>query len=177
MGLRWGASGSWAGGLAALLLGCGPAGEFGPDPELQAPPVLLQQVLFEGYTGGARDVQIHGARARIEPTERIAHLERVRIEFRDTERGAVEIRAESARIDLREDDFVLLGQVEGSMAAGEEFQTSEVRYDASARRLWTDRPVRVRRRNLTLEGDGMEIDVDRRRIRITGGVRTTVGPG
>ena len=51
-------------------------------------------MVFEGYSGRSREVQVRATRARIDTAERMAHLEDVRISFRDPDRGPVAIRAE-----------------------------------------------------------------------------------
>ena len=172
--MPWGIARSVA-ALAALLSGCG--GELQPlaKPSLELPPVLMETVRFEGFAGAHRDVEVRATRARIDTSQRVAHLEGVRIEFRDPEHGPVSIRAQEGSLDLAADDFVLHGRVEGQLGAGEQFRTSEVRYDAEAGRVWTDQPVLVLRQNLRLEGDGLEIDLGDRKLTIRGHVRTTLG--
>ena len=165
-----------AAALTAGLPACGGdlvprAGARGP---VAPPPAIMEGVVFEGYAGRSRQVEVRATRARVDTAERVAHLEGVRILFSDPVRGPVSIRAEAGTLDLADDDFVLHGRVEGEVAEGERFETSEVRYDASRDRLWTDQPVRVTRPNLRLEGDGLEIDVQARRLTIRGHVRTTI---
>ncbi len=162
-------------GLIAPLLACG-AEIAGLDTRLptETPPALLENVVFEAWSGSAREVEVRARRARVETAERVAHLEGVRIEFRDAERGLVEIRAQRGSLDLEADDFVLEGRVEGRIGADERFETSELRYDAAQERAWTDQPVRVTRPSLRLRGDGLEIDVPARRLTIRGNVRTTL---
>jgi LPS export ABC transporter protein LptC len=162
-------------GLIGPLLACG--AEIGVldirvPPSL--PPALLEDVVFEGWAGDEREVEVRARRARVDMAERVVHLEGVRIEFRDAERGPVEIRAQRGTLDLEADDFVLEGRVEGRIGADERFETSELRYDAARERVWTDQPVRVTRPSLRLEGDGLEIDVPARRLTIRGNVRTTL---
>ena len=91
-------------------------------------------------------------------------------------RGEVRIKAERAEFHLDSDDFVLHDRVEGSTAEGERFTTAHVRYEQAAQRLWTDQPVRLYRDNLLVEGAGMEIDLETRKIRLTGSVQARVVP-
>lgn len=160
--------------LSGSVLACGgDVADSREDRPIGTPPALLEGVVFEGWAGAARELEVRAQRARIETERRIAHLEGVRIVFQDSERGPVEIRAQRGSLDLVADDFVLEGRVEGRLGGEERFETSQVRYDASGERVWTDQPVRVFRSNLRLEGDGLEIDVAARRLTIRGNVRTT----
>ncbi len=137
-------------------------------------PAVLERVVFEGYVQGEREVEVLAARAEVDPSTRIALLTDVKISFEDARRGAIVVHADGARLELASDDFVLLGKVDGTTASGERFVGEEVRYDAKARKLRSDRPVRVYRQNMSLVGDGIEIDVETRRVKIEGRVRTTV---
>ena len=88
--------------------------------------------------------------------------------------GEISIRAEQGAVDLEEDSFRLIGRVKGRVGAGQRFETSEVRYDSSTEKIWTDREVRVVQDNLTLVGKGMDLDLKERRVQILNGVRTTL---
>ncbi len=135
---------------------------------------MLEGVVFEGYSRGEREVEVRAAWAEVDPSTRIARLTDVKISFEDARRGAIVVHADAARLELASDDFVLLGKVDGTTASGERFVAEEVRYDAKAQKLRSDRPVRIYRQNMSLVGDGMEIDIETRRLKIEGRVRTTV---
>ncbi len=161
-------------GLAALCVGCGSATDSVSVEGLavELPPAILDRVVFEGYRAGERAVEVLSDRATLDSTGRAATLEGVRIAFKDERRRVVEVWADRGRLDLAGEDFVLEGDVRGTTGEGERFTTAEVRYDHASKRLWTDRPVRIYRSNLMLEGEGMELDLESRRLRILGGVRT-----
>lgn len=139
-------------------------------------PATLERVVFEGYRQGEREVEVRAVRAQVDPQARVALLQDVKISFADEHRGAIVVSAEAARFDLASDDFLLSGQVEGLTGEGESFQGRDVRYVAAERKLRSREPVRVFRENLTLAGEGLEIDVETRRVKIEGKVRTVVRP-
>ncbi len=158
---------------------CAPASTTeapGAETRAEVAPARLEQVVFEGYRQGSLEVEVRAASAEVDPLERVARLRDVKISFADARRGAIVIRAEAARYDMRSDDFVLEGRVEGETGEGERFEARDVRYDAKREKLRSDEPVRVYRENLTLSGEGMEIDVATRRVKIEGKVRTVVTP-
>ena len=158
---------------ALLVAACAPGPPADPAPAASGPPpILMETVRLDGYRAGKLDLQVRAMRASIDAEGRRADLERVRIEFEDSASGSIEVRAERGSIDLDGNDFVLLGRVEGQVGEGQRFRTANVRYQDDPPRLWTDRPVEVIRSNLVLEGDGMEIDLDKRVLKITGNVRT-----
>jgi LPS export ABC transporter protein LptC len=140
------------------------------------PPALLENVVFEGYAAGSREVAVQARAAEVNADERSVELQGVRISLDDEQRGSVEIQAESALFDLEADDFLLRDRVEGTTARGEHFVTAEVSYEQASQRLFTDHPVVVHRPDMTLRGDGMELDLETRTLKITGNVRTQVEP-
>ncbi len=104
----------------------------------------------------------------------MAVLTDVEIAFSEESRGRVEIRAREGSVHLDSEDFWLSGGVEGTTAMGDRFATEDLVYDRSQQRLWTASRVRLDRANLTLEADGMEFDVEERRIRLTGEVEVVM---
>jgi LPS export ABC transporter protein LptC len=164
------------GAIAAVLLAaaCSPADELVlslPEPPL--PVAKLSDVVFEGYQADARGIEVAAAEASVNLAQGVADLSQVRIEFDEDRRGRIQVRADEARVEIEGSNFVLRGNVRGEAGAGERFATDEIHYDQEARRLWTDSPVRVERASMTLHGEGMELDVPSRRIRIIGRVRVT----
>lgn len=176
MQFRWRRALCGAGLLAGLA--CGPAPDFALLSPTERPPprAQLRGVIFEGYAAGTRELVVRAASAEVDPGQRLVELDSVRISFRDPARGQVRIKAERAEFRLDNDDFVLHDRVEGSTAGGERFTTAHVRYEQAAQRLWTDQPVRLYRDNLVVEGEGMEIDLETRKIRLTGSVQARVVP-
>lgn len=168
--------------LAAVLaavagLACSPVAELGARDEGEAPllpPARLEGVTLEGVSGGSRDVLMRAARARVDATTRIADLDDVHLSLARTERGPLELSAGRARVDLSRDDVVLEDGVQGRTREGETFRTRALYYDDTRARLHTDQPVAIERPNLTLRGDGMEMDLDAEAIRVLGRVRTQV---
>lgn len=165
--------------LAALLAGSLTAcGGDAPSPLATVatpaePTALMQNVRFEGFRSGERDLVVFARTAEIELSSREVSLEQVRVEAQGSE-GEISIRAEQGAVDLEEDSFRLIGRVKGRVGAGQRFETSEVRYDSSTEKIWTDREVRVVQDNLTLVGKGMDLDLKERRVQILNGVRTTL---
>ncbi len=159
-------------GAGLLALACGPTQDLaGLSASLeQAAPPRFRGVVFEGYSAGDREVEVRAARAEVDDVGRVVRLERVRIDFQDPQHGRIQVRAKRAEFHLDSDDFVLREQVEGLTDEGERFTTAWVSYEQAAQRLWTDQPVRLHRDDLVVEGEGMEIDLSTRRIRLIGKV-------
>jgi LPS export ABC transporter protein LptC len=165
---------------ALWLAGCAPV-DLADDPTTRPetgamPPAQLENVVFEGYAAGSREAEVRARAAEVDANERRVELLGVRIALDDEQRGTVRIQAESAQFDLDADDFLLRDRVEGTTGRGEHFVTAEVSYEQAAQRLFTDQPVVVHRPDLTLRGDGMELDLETRTLTITGNVRTQVKP-
>ena len=100
--------------LALGLLACDPPDGPGAGEAPEGlPPILLSQVLFEGYSGALRDVVVRSRNARVDARGRLAKLEDVRIRLDSDERGSFEVSSPRGQLDLRTDDFKLEGGVEG----------------------------------------------------------------
>lgn len=163
--------------LAVLLafVACGPgeAEVVQTEADPASPAAVMENVRFEGFRSGERDLLVFARAAEIQLDTREVALERVRVEAQGTE-GEISIDADRGAVDLEQDNFRLMGAVKGRVGAGQHFETSEVRYDSETQRIWTDHEVRVVRDKLTLEGKGMDLDLEQRRVQILSGVRTTL---
>lgn len=163
-----------AAAAGALALACGADLSTLRETQVSVPPAFLETVYFEGYSAGSRDIEVYAVSAIVDAAERTAELEQVRIELADSGQGAVAIHAESAHLAFDDEDFTLHGRVRGTVGSDQHFETAEVRYDSERAVLWTDRPVKVSRPGLSLEGQGMEVDLRQRKLLIRGRVRTTL---
>ncbi len=173
------------GGLVAVWSAC--AVGFGCGSELEGlaaprdaakglPPAELQGVIFEGYRGEQRELNVTAETATIDLIARVADLDDVTLRFSEDSRGQIEVAAPNGELKLDEDDFVLSGGVVGSAQAGERFTTESVRYVAASRQLVSTTPVELHRENLDLRADGMKIGLDERRLRLVGKVEARVVP-
>ncbi len=163
--------------LCTLLGACGIEELAAPRVSVPAglPPAELRSVIFEGFSGGIRDAEVRAVEARIDTEERVAVLRGVNIGFSDERRGRVEIRAERGTLDLDTEDFLLSGGVEGRTAAGDRFSTSQLQYRRDGQKLWSDDPVRLDRGSMQLHAEGMEFDLEDRRVVLTGKVEARIG--
>lgn len=163
--------------VGVLLAGCGIEGLEARTASVpdRLPPAELSAVVFEGFTGGIRDAEVRASEARIDTERGIALLRGVEISFRDEQRGRVEIQADHGTFGLDTEDFTLGGGVVGRTAAEDDFSTEELEYEKSQDRLWTQTPVRLDRPSMILHAEGMELELDRRRVRLTGKVEALVG--
>ena len=72
---------------------------------------------------------------------------------------------------------MLSGRVEGSLGSRERFYTSELRYQRERERLWTDRPARLVGARTVVRGQGLELDLRTRRLRLLGSVDADILSG
>jgi LPS export ABC transporter protein LptC len=140
------------------------------------PPAELEGVIFEGYRGEQRELNVTAEKASIDLVARIADLDDVTLRFSEDSRGQIEVSAPSGELKLDEDDFVLSGGVVGSAQAGERFTTESVRYVAKSREMVSKTPVELHRENLDLRADSMTLGLDKRRLRLVGNVKARVVP-
>jgi LPS export ABC transporter protein LptC len=141
------------------------------------PPAELRGVIFEGFSGGIQDAEVRAVEARIDTEARVALLRGVDIGFSDERRGRVEIRAEQGSLDLDSEDFFLSGGVVGRTALGDRFSTAKLEYRRDGQKLRAVDPVRLDRGSMQLYAEGMEFDLEDRRMVLTGKVEALVGGG
>lgn len=159
--------------IAAIgVVACGAEVPFAGTVEsgIEAPPAVLYGVDLDGYRAANHEVEVRAETAEVDSTTGSARLWKVRIRFEDAERGPVEVNAERAEVELGSDDFVLLGAVEGSVGRRERFYTQDLRYEREGERLWTDRPARLEGAQTVVRGQGLELDLKTRRLRLLGSV-------
>jgi LPS export ABC transporter protein LptC len=159
------ASGALGWGLVPLLA-CSPVLEPQAPNAIEVPPVVLETVQFTGYRGDAQEFEVRAERADVHAEKQTAELHAVDIQFRESERGPLRVRADRAELNLASDDFVLHENVRGELGDGERFTTSEVRYVEATQSLHTDRAVRIERGRFSFQGKGMDIDVPTRRLSV-----------
>jgi LPS export ABC transporter protein LptC len=162
----------------ATALGACSSGSLWTEGESAAvppPPALLEGVRFEGYRGGASDVEVRARAAEVDWASEEVRLEHVQISLPGADRGPLKVEAERGRIDLATEGFVLEGRVVARTGDGQRLETRELRYEPTRRILIGDHPVRVTGRRLNVVGSGMELDVPTRRVRVRDALATMEG--
>lgn len=74
-------------------------------------------------------------------------------------------------------DIFLSGGVKAIGSNGMEFRTQSIRFSGGKAVLYTSDPVWFSDKEFTVEGVGMEYDVDRASLRLSKNVKATVAPG
>lgn len=159
--------------VGVVLVSCG-IEELEPrglEQPLGMPPAELRDVVFEGFGSAGRDAEVRAARARFDSQRGMLELDDVDIDFAEETRGRMQIWAPGASMDLESQDFRLLGGVRGTTEAGDRFATQDLAYDRARELLSSESPVRLDRSGMTLEADGMELELGERRVRLTGKVQ------
>ena len=141
---------------------------------MNVPPAELQGVAFEGYRGELRDLSVTSRTATVDMAGKVALLEDVTLSFTEESRGKLEVSAPHGEFKLDKDDFVLTGGVTGSAQAGERFSTASVHYVAANRQLVSTVPVELRRDDLVLRADGMQLGLEQRHLKLIGQVEARV---
>ncbi len=166
--------------LSLVVLGCNSGFDVlenaGPHGPIELPPIQLEHVVFEGYHGDLRDLQVTAVSATVDLGGKVAQLRDVSIGLEGEETGDVTISAPTGEFHLDADDFKLSDGVTGKTAEGERFATKAVRYLSKRRVIESDSPVELRRTNLVLSASGMELEVPTHKLRLTGNVQARVQP-
>ena len=139
-----------------------------PDPEAQR----FEGVEIQGRGDGMAFWSLRAVRAMSDAEGRVGSLEGVVARFQ-TEGGEVEARSGRCRTD--EAGTVLFEDgVEIRWKDITAF-TEEARFAVAQGKVTTEVPVEVRGAGIHIRGQAMELDVNAREARVTGGVRATIG--
>lgn len=161
-------------GLSFLIAGFIPSVAVARPADSQIPATTLRGVVFEGLGAGQERFDVRAVRAEVDWSLRVATLQSVAIQLPESERGTVRIRGDVGRFDLASQDFELTGHVEGTTSRGERFFMDRLRYRQGRNLLLGEGDVRVERGGTILRASGLEIDLEARRVRLTGAVRARV---
>ncbi len=81
------------------------------------------------------------------------------------------VRADEGDVHQRSKDFEVRNNVVLVSSDGLRLETSVLRWQAAAKRLWTDAPVRITRAGALVEGNGLDVNVAQERAEVKGRVR------
>ena len=81
------------------------------------------------------------------------------------------VRADEGDVHQRSKDFEVRSNVVLVSSDGLRLETSVLRWQAAAKRLWTDAPVRITRDGAVVEGNGLDVNVAQEHAEVKGRVR------
>lgn len=139
-----------------------------PDPEAQR----FEGVEIQGRGDGMAFWSLKAVRAMSDAQGRVGSLEGVVARF---ETGSGEVEARSGRCRADEEGTILFEDgVELRWRDITAF-TETARFAVARGMMTTETPVEVRGAGIHIRGQAMELDVNAREARVTGGVRATIG--
>lgn len=163
------------------LLGSGSA--LGLPPDLGWLDEPLGQVLhlrgmtFVASEGSANEIVLEAEIARFYPDREVADLEVVQVDVAPSaDRTGFSMRCETGQLNLATQDFIAIGDVEGTIEGGREFEARWVAYDEAQGLLYTDDPVLIRDRDGRYRGGGFRYFVREERFRLLGGATIVQEP-
>jgi len=167
--------------LLAGLLGSGAA--LGRPPDLGWLEEPLGRVLhlrgmtFVASEGSANEIVLEAEIARFYPGREVADLEIVRVDVAPSaERTGFSMRCRTGQLNLATQDFIAIGDVQGTIEGGREFEARWVAYDEAQGLLYTDDPVLIQDRDGRYRGGGFRYFVREERFRLLGGATIVQEP-
>lgn len=103
-------------------------------------------------------------------------LRKVRIQIQEPERSWTVTGDEGEMVQASK-DVELNGNVVLVSSEGIRLETTRLRWDADARRAWTDEPVTVYQKGAVVKGSGLDARVGERNTAIKGRIQATFGGG
>lgn len=101
-------------------------------------------------------------------------LRKVRIEIQEPDRSWTVTGDEGEMVQASK-DVELRGHVILISSEGMRLETTLLRWDADAKRAWTDRPVTIYQNGAVVKGQGLDARVGERNTQILGRIRATFG--
>jgi LPS export ABC transporter protein LptC len=138
------------------------------DPAASTADYRIKEVRLEEDAGHVR-WRLTAELAEIYEAEGRTGLRRPVVDIRDTRRSW-RVRGQEGDVRQATKDLELRDDVVLESDDGLRLETSALRWDAAARRLWTDTPVTIRREGMLIRGQGLEVKVDEERAAIRGRV-------
>jgi lipopolysaccharide export system protein LptC len=86
------------------------------------------------------------------------------------------VSGDAGEVHQRTKDVEIRDNVVVESDDGIRLETSVLRWDGQARRLWTDAPVRLIRQGMVVQGTGLEVEMDRQYARVKGRIRAVFPP-
>jgi len=166
--------------LSGLLAG-GAARGLPPDlgwlDEPLGQVLHLRGMTFVASEGSANEIVLEAEIARFYPDREVADLEVVRVDVAPSkDRTGFSMRCRTGQLNLASQDFLAIGDVEGTIEGGREFEAEWVAYDEAQGLLYTDDPVLITDRDGRYRGGGFRYLVREERFRLLGGATIVQEP-
>lgn len=139
--------------------------------------VALQEINYTHSEGGVARWRLVARQVERRANEQVTLLEGLQLTFNDA--GGVEqgtLKALRGRVNADFSEVEVHDQVEIVSHSGYTLQTDHLTYRQQDRSLRTDAPVLLTAEGLRVEGVGMHLDVDTRRLQLSAKVRAVMNP-
>jgi LPS export ABC transporter protein LptC len=159
-------------GLAGFLVARGRAVRHEP-PEPSAADYRIKEVHIQEETGGNVRWKLDAAQAEVFERLGKTSMQKVTVTIREPDRTWTLTGDEGELLEASK-DITLRKNVVLVSSDGLRLETETLRWDAKARRVWTDDPVMLVRDNVVLKGNGLEAWMAEERTRVKGRLRVTI---
>jgi lipopolysaccharide export system protein LptC len=140
--------------------------------------ISLQKIHYTETRKGRKQWDLLAETAEYHKDKELTHLTGVRLVVAgNTATGDLTLNADMADYHNASGDVDLAGNVRAGSVSGMEFATSSAGYRSDREVIVSSEHVRFSDGRLSVEGVGMELAVDSRRVRIGGGVTANIAPG
>lgn len=148
----------------------------GPEKKTQRPEVgadlKLDRVHYTETREGVKEWELEAASAVYFKGEEIVALEKVRATFYGKEQENYVLVGEKGRFHTRTKVIEVYDGVKIDSSSGYHLRTRSLEYRSEKRELWTSDPVAMEGPDLRVEGGGMIVELNHRRVKVFGGVTT-----
>ena len=133
----------------------------------------LDDFVYTRTEAGKVQWEIRAEQARYYPDQNEVQLDRVDGQMNSPGRQ-INLKGERGHIDLQARTGMLEGNVVGRSDDGYVLRTTRISFDANNNTTYTDEPVLLEGKNLTLQGVGMELNLDEQVFRLKDQVKASM---
>lgn len=137
----------------------------------------LRGMTFVASEASANEILLRADTARFYPNRDVADLDDVWVEVAPgTDRTGFSMRCDTGQLNLASQDFVAIGNVEGTIEGGREFVARWVAYEEATGLLYTNEPVLITDADGRYRGGGFRYFLEEARFRLLGGATIVQEP-
>ncbi len=139
-----------------------------------AADLKLDRVHYMETRDGVKEWELEAASAVYYKEENTVVFEKIQATFFGKNKESYVLVGEKGRLNTQTKVIEVYDGVKVDSSNGYQLRTQSLTYQADRRELSTSERVEMRGPDLQVEGVGMVVELTRQRVRILGGVRTTV---
>jgi LPS export ABC transporter protein LptC len=157
-----------------MALSPGPEGNIPPQKPDSTADLKLDRVHYMETRDGVKEWELEAASVAYYKDENTVVLEKIQATFFGKDKDNYVLVGAKGRLNTQTKAIEIYDGVKVDSTNGYHMRTQSLTYQADRRELTTSDPVEMRGPDLQVEGGGMVVELTSQRLKILGGVKTTI---